>query len=110
MLLLKVERPKLLHFPPGQYVYLTRVPDVDGPWHPFSIGLGSESNTWDFYIKVYDDKSWSGRMFKIIPQHREEDERRTESSVSAITGDDQPEHYTLKVEVLGPYVLIWETR
>ena len=42
-------------------------------------------------------------MFKIFPQHREEDERRTASSASSITGDDCAEHSPLKVEVFGSY-------
>lgn len=100
LVILKVKKPDLFHFSPGQYVYL-KVPGVDNLWHPFSIGSGPESKTVDFYIKVYDSKStWSGRLFQMINQ-RQKDDREIAwhddfGGGSSFFGD-------IKVEILGPY-------
>ncbi len=64
--LLNASRPSLFQFCPGQYVYL-KIPSIDKyRWHPFSIASAPESDHLQFYIKVYDDASWSGKLFAMI--------------------------------------------
>lgn len=76
LVVLKVRKPELLHFSPGQYVYL-KIPMIDNYWHPFSIGSSPESRTLDFYIEVHSVESWSGRLFQAI---RDEERVRNKSS------------------------------
>jgi len=95
MAIMKVKKPNLFHFYPGQYVYL-KVPAVDNRWHPFSIGSAPESETLDFYIKVYKDTSWSGKVFKLLQDHQ------MDKKASGGVFDDNPIEQ-IKVEVLGAY-------
>ncbi len=107
LVILKVKKPSLFHFCPGQYVYL-KVPGVDNRWHPYSIGSGPESKSLDFYIKVYEENSWSGRLFQMIHDQQEstsENEEAWDAGLS-LTDRDAPgdlEFQTFKVEILGPY-------
>jgi NAD(P)H-flavin reductase len=51
MTILKMNRPVLFRFKPGQHAFL-RVPAIDGHWHPFSIASGPDSSILEFHIKV----------------------------------------------------------
>jgi ferredoxin-NADP reductase len=80
-ILLRVKRPTLLRFRPGQYVFL-RVSKIDNQWHPFSIASCPDSSELEFYIEVYGVKSWTATLCSFL-------ELNTGSS--------------LRVEVMGPY-------
>ncbi len=97
MVIVKAKRPELFFFHPGQYVYI-KVPHLDNLWHPFSIGSAPESDTLDFYIKVFDEKSWSGRLFLSIQEMKKE---FRESYDSWDDNTKQDERH--KIEILGPY-------
>lgn len=99
LVVLKVRKPELLHFSPGQYLYL-KIPMIDNYWHPFSIGSSPESRTLDFYIEVHSEESWSGRLFQAI----RDEERVWDKSLGRC--EDIPMAYDssrISVEVLGPY-------
>jgi ferredoxin-NADP reductase len=65
MLIIKVKRPVLLNFKPGQYAFL-RLTELDQHWHPFSIASGPDSSCLEFYIEVFTDKSWTGKLWKML--------------------------------------------
>lgn len=62
MVLLTIRRPTLFEFKPGQYAFL-RVGSIDYTWHPFSIASGPTSPNLEFYIEVFDDNSWTGKLW-----------------------------------------------
>ncbi len=99
--LLKAPRPSLFQFSPGQYVYL-KIPSIDKyRWHPFSIASSPESDDLQFYIKVYDDKSWSGKLFAMMQSLERENAMRDMWH----TGDGEGCMNRVKIamEVMGPY-------
>jgi hypothetical protein len=65
MLIIKVKRPVLFNFKPGQYAFL-RLTELDQHWHPFSIASGPDSSCLEFYIEVFTDKSWTGKLWKML--------------------------------------------
>lgn len=56
MIILKMNRPTLFIFKPGQYAFL-RVCGIDRAWHPFTIASAPRSNTVEFYIEVFEGVS-----------------------------------------------------
>jgi predicted ferric reductase len=62
MIILKMNRPVLFRFKPGQYAFL-RVPAIDAHWHPFSIASGPDSSILEFYIEVAGEKSWTNKLW-----------------------------------------------
>lgn len=80
-ILLRVKRPALLRFRPGQYVFL-RMSKIDNFWHPFSIASCPDSSELDFYIEVYGVKSWTASLCSFLESN---------------------EGNSLRVEVMGPY-------
>mmetsp|Transcript_19190 Transcript_19190/g.22188 ORF Transcript_19190/g.22188 Transcript_19190/m.22188 type:complete len:668 (-) Transcript_19190:147-2150(-) len=88
LVILKVKKPSMLTFSAGQYVYL-KVPQVDNLWHPFSIASSPDNEVMSFYIKAYEEKSWSGKLFELL-----QDEFDHAASASEIN---------IPIEVLGPY-------
>jgi len=98
MAIIKVHRPVLFHFKPGQYCLL-RIPAIDRHWHPFSIASGPDSDYLEFYIEVYDEKSWTNQLWTMIglrhnPKTSSQDEFETSVSYS---------DKNIKLEVKGPY-------
>lgn len=67
MIMLKVRRPILFHFKPGQYAFL-RVGEIDIHWHPFSIASDPASDSLEFCIEVFCDKSWTGRLWTLLTE------------------------------------------
>jgi NAD(P)H-flavin reductase len=67
MIILKMKRPVLFNFRPGQSAFL-RLTELDQHWHPFSIASGPESPDLEFYIEVYDDDSWTGKLWTMLKQ------------------------------------------
>jgi predicted ferric reductase len=65
MVVLRLSRPTLFEFKPGQYVYV-KVPEIDDEWHPFSVASGSADPFIDFYIEVFDDQSWTHKLWKVL--------------------------------------------
>jgi predicted ferric reductase len=89
MVVLKMRRPTLFDFKPGQYAYL-RLSFIDSSWHPFSIASGPDSPFIEFYIEVFNDKSWTGKLWQLINDNRAE-EGRTGSTLR------------IDVDIMGPY-------
>jgi predicted ferric reductase len=65
MLILKVRRPVLFNFKPGQYAFL-RSSEIDQHWHPFSIASGPDSSCLEFYIEVFAEKSWTEKLWQML--------------------------------------------
>mmetsp|Transcript_27327 Transcript_27327/g.49639 ORF Transcript_27327/g.49639 Transcript_27327/m.49639 type:complete len:893 (-) Transcript_27327:132-2810(-) len=89
MAILKLHRPTLFKFEPGQYAFL-RVPEIDRHWHPFSIASGPESDYLEFYIEVYGEKSWTNKLWMLIDSLKDKDGFRRNNG-------------NVKFEVKGPY-------
>lgn len=94
MAIIKVHRPALFHFKPGQYCML-RIRAIDRHWHPFSIASGPESDYLEFYMEVYGRTSWTNKLWNMISEHKNEPlNPKTRTVVS---------HQSITVEVKGPY-------
>jgi predicted ferric reductase len=65
MIILKLRRPALFQFKPGQYAYL-RLPKIDTHWHPFSIASDPGSSELQFYVEVFGATSWTGRLWDML--------------------------------------------
>ena len=65
MIILKLKRPSLFRFQPGQYAYL-KMSSIDSSWHPFSIASGPQSEYLEFNIEVYSDESWTGKLWDML--------------------------------------------
>jgi predicted ferric reductase len=89
MVVLKMRRPTLFDFKPGQYAFL-RLSFIDSSWHPFSIASGPDSPYIEFYIEVFDEQSWTGKLWQLINDNRAE-EGRTGSALR------------IHVDLMGPY-------
>ena len=64
-IILKMRRPTLFQFQPGQYAFL-RVDSIDRSWHPFSIASQPSSNVVEFYIEVFGDGSWTDLLWSRL--------------------------------------------
>lgn len=88
MIILKLKKPVLFSFSPGQFAFL-RINGLDNHWHPFSIASGPESNELEFYIEVYGKRSWTKKLWDLL----------------ALGGNCNEDISNLRmfVEVMGPY-------
>ena len=66
VVILRLPRPIGFEFVPGNYAFLSMGKADDPSWHPFSIGSDPNSDTLDFYIQVFSDSSWTGRLFSEV--------------------------------------------
>ena len=81
MIILRIEKPILFNYQPGQYAFL-KVPSLnDMSWHPFSIASEPESNTVEFYIEVFKD-GWTEKLWDKLKKNG---------------------GHRLTVELIGPY-------
>jgi hypothetical protein len=91
LVILKVQRPSLFQFKPGQYAFI-KIDAIDGHWHPFSIASHPNSPYLEFYIEVFDRKkksTWTKQLWYMM---------------NCECGDDKGnEAFSLKVDVMGPY-------
>lgn len=90
MLLLKLKRPPLFSFQPGQYAYL-RVPKISSTqWHPFSIASGPSSSNLEFYVEVFEPGSWTDQLWNLLVQEQPKspvsDEEHVEEALQAVKG------------------------
>ncbi|KAL7532784.1 hypothetical protein ACHAXR_004839 [Thalassiosira sp. AJA248-18] len=69
--LMKLRRPTLFRFKPGQYAFL-RAPEVDRFWHPFSIASDPNSKEIEFYLEIYDTGSWTRTLNELIAKSPDE--------------------------------------
>ncbi|KAL7545999.1 hypothetical protein ACHAWF_009342 [Thalassiosira exigua] len=91
--LMKLKRPTLFRFKPGQYVLETnissalqaflRAPEVDRFWHPVSMASDPGSSEIEFYLDIYERGSWTRRVW------------------DAIISKSPDEHFT--IEIMGTY-------
>mmetsp|Transcript_41778 Transcript_41778/g.87688 ORF Transcript_41778/g.87688 Transcript_41778/m.87688 type:complete len:516 (-) Transcript_41778:72-1619(-) len=65
MIMLKVKRPTLFAFQPGQYAFV-RVNAIDHTWHPFSIASDPNASVIEFYIEVFEKGSWTERLWALL--------------------------------------------
>ncbi len=86
LIILKVQRPSLFQFKPGQHAYI-RINEISAEWHPFSIASGPNSSQLEFYIQVFEVKSWTKQLWDYFDEYN-----ATEVGVEG-----------LKIEVMGPY-------
>jgi NAD(P)H-flavin reductase len=87
MVILKLNRPVLFRFKPGQYAFL-RVNEIDNSWHPFAIASYPDSSQLEFYIEVYEGKAWTKKLWDLLEANNEK------GAASSLQ---------LTVEVMGPY-------
>jgi len=80
-ILLRVRRPTLFRFRPGQYAFL-RVHSIDMHWHPFSISSCPDSSELEFYMEVQSKGTWTAALCSVLESNG---------------GSD------LEVELMGPY-------
>ena len=103
MIILKVTRPALFRFKPGQYAFL-RILEIDKySWHPFSIVSepSDSSTTLEFYIEVIENNkdkksSWTRKLYDLLGGGEDENDRR-----NRIRHHSQRQQ--LSVEIMGPY-------
>ena len=82
MIILKMRRPTLFVFQPGQYAFL-QVDSIDRSWHPFSIASEPDSSIVEFYIEVFGEGSWTERLWTKL--------------------NSQNKRQSLNIELMGPY-------
>jgi len=82
MTILKLRRPELFSFQPGQYAFL-KVSQIDRHWHPFSIASDPSSSSVEFYIEVFGEKSWTQKLW------------------NRLQAAEDRENFT--IEIMGPY-------
>ena len=69
MLLLKLRRPVLFQFKPGQYAFL-KYSNIDAYWHPFSIASDPSSRYLEFYIEVFGEDTWTGKLWDLLKKEK----------------------------------------
>ena len=67
-----------------------RLRSIDMTWHPFSIASGPSSLYLEFYIEVFDDKSWTAKLWDMV------EGRRAESR-------EFQDEIALDIELMGPF-------
>eukprot|EP00536_Pseudo-nitzschia_multiseries_P001387 jgi/Psemu1/181111/e_gw1.18.42.1 len=87
LIILNVKRPAMFEFNAGQYAYL-RISAINNEWHPFSIASRPDSSTLEFYIEVYEGKTWTNQLWRLF------DDDATSGTIDVAN---------LKIEVMGPY-------
>lgn len=99
MVILEVEKPGLLYFHPGQYLYL-KIPSIDNIWHPFSVASSPTSENLVFYIEVFGEKSWThglyNKLLSASTKGTAESKRDSWEDNLAMTFDNS-------IQVMGPY-------
>ena len=89
MMILKLRRPILFRFKPGQYCFL-RMQDLDIHWHPFSIASGPSATELEFYIEVFGEESWTGKLWNMLKTNND-------------SGESDLSDLIIDFEVIGPY-------
>jgi hypothetical protein len=65
MVILKMRRPILFNFKPGQYAFI-RMTELDQHWHPFSIASEPDASCLEFYIEVFEETSWNWHLWQRV--------------------------------------------
>lgn len=65
MLLIKIRRPALFQFKPGQYAFI-KVATIDRHWHPFSIASCPSSDFLEFYMETFGPNTWTGKLWDTL--------------------------------------------
>lgn len=90
LVILKVNRPVLFQFKPGQYAFI-KIEAIDNHWHPFSIASQPDSIHLEFYIEAFDGKkssSWTKQLWYML---------------NFESGVDKSNAFSLSLQVMGPY-------
>ena len=103
MVILKLKKPELFYFRPGQYVYI-KIPSIDNIWHPFSVASSPTSTSVDFYMEVFEEGSWTKKLYDKIANNKIslfetdawKDDNSYDPSKKVHVGETN-------VEIMGPY-------
>jgi predicted ferric reductase len=93
LVILKVLRPILFQFKPGQYAFI-RIGSIDNHWHPFSIASRPDSPYMEFYIEVVDNKkssTWTKQLWYMVKCECDNN------------SNDKYNGFNLTVDLMGPY-------
>jgi hypothetical protein len=88
MVVLKMRRPTLFDFEAWPVRFCPSVSSIR--LGIFSIASGPDSPFIEFYIEVFDEQSWTGKLWQLINDNRAE-EGRTESALR------------IDIDLMGPY-------
>lgn len=89
MIILKLRRPALFRFQPGQYAFL-KIKDNDVHWHPFSIASGPASDYLEFYMEVMSkEDSWTNKLWRMLEANWDKERGFARKRIF--------------IEVMGPY-------
>jgi predicted ferric reductase len=88
MVILKLRKPVLFEFKPGQYAFLRLSDGIDHHWHPFSIASSPSSSCLEFYVEVFDETSWTGKLFQTLENRN---------------GETEESSRRIDIDVMGPY-------
>jgi FAD-binding domain len=108
MLLLKIRRPVLFHFHPGQYVQL-QIPKIDSSWHSFYIASSPDDTFLEFYVQVFQENksSWTSTLCRLLhgnAHHGSDEEEETNNIVGGgAQKDGELKVNRLDIEIMGPY-------
>lgn len=106
MLLIKIRRPVLFHFQPGQYVQL-QIPKIDSSWHSFYIASSPNATFLEFYIEVFQENksSWTSKLCRLLhgtDNHRNDDEEEMPGRGGG-QGQGELKVNRLDIDIMGPY-------
>jgi FAD-binding domain len=107
MLLIKIRRPVLFHFQPGQYVQL-QIPKIDSSWHSFYIASSPDATFLEFYIQLFQENkfSWTSKLCRLL--HGNDNHSKNDDDEEDKPGRGQGQGGELKVnrldiDIMGPY-------
>jgi NAD(P)H-flavin reductase len=105
MLLLKIRRPVLFHFQPGQYVQL-QIPKIDSSWHSFYIASSPDDTFLEFYVQVFQENksSWTSKLCRLLhgnDHHGSSSDEDEETNIARKDGELTVNR--LDIEIMGPY-------
>ena len=97
----KLKRPALFQFRPGEFAKL-RIPEIDSTWHPFFMASKPGAKYLEFLIQVCDENpsSWTCKLCRLL------DAKENQSSRSGQHVFDKEEDLRvtrLEVDIMGPY-------
>jgi FAD-binding domain len=105
MLMVKIRRPVLFHFQPGQYVQF-QIPTIDSSWHSFYIASSPDDAFLKFYIQVFQENksSWTSKLCRLL--HGLVDDIDEETTFSAGANRKRAGELRvnrLDIDIMGPY-------
>lgn len=120
MVVLRLRRPAVFHFKPGQYAYL-KLASIDSHWHPFSVAAGPGSELLEFYVEVRGVGSWTDQLWDLLERHQEHGAGRIDMEImgpygTSLGNTDQYSHClaigtgTGKTNAVSSVAVMWRGR